>query len=253
MVFQLNVSIVSVLVALLSTGSFSCNNKSEETSDFDLTMINSGGIKQGLLNIADALEKMAEDITQNDSTKDAMNKTINELKLKLNELDNRLNTLEKIAITEAVIPNGEVIMKIQNFSLLQNEAKLGKNKFILSRPFFSHKFGYKMELQVYPNGDGNGKNTHLSIFLAIIKGPYDDSLTWPINCYVSLKVLDQVQGINHIRKEFKYDDGHMGDRMKPAEKNDAFGYPRYAILSDVKNPPFLVNDTIYVKTKVITF
>ena len=45
--------------------------------------------------------------------------------------------------------------------------------------FYAHKNGSKMSLHTHANGVDDGKDTHLSAFLYLMKGPHDDKLTWP--------------------------------------------------------------------------
>lgn len=47
--------------------------------------------------------------------------------------------------------------------------------------FYTSKYGYKMCLRVYLNGDGTGRGTHLSLFFVVMKGPNDALLRWPFN------------------------------------------------------------------------
>ena len=43
-------------------------------------------------------------------------------------------------------------------------------------------------LRLYLDGDGQGKGSHISLFLVIMKSDYDDLLTWPFKqkvvCFV---------------------------------------------------------------------
>ena len=61
-----------------------------------------------------------------------------------------------------------------------------------SDPFYSHNKGYKMCLCVYPDGDGDEEGTHLSAFLYLRRGPYDDELRWPLKGAFVLKLLNQI-------------------------------------------------------------
>lgn len=53
--------------------------------------------------------------------------------------------------------------------------------------FYTSKYGYKMCLRVYLNGDGTGRGTHLSLFFVVMKGPNDALLRWPFNQKVGLE------------------------------------------------------------------
>ena len=48
-----------------------------------------------------------------------------------------------------------------------------------SPPFYSHLGGYKMCLSVDANGYGDGKGTHVSVFVYLMRGEFDDDLQWP--------------------------------------------------------------------------
>ena len=43
-------------------------------------------------------------------------------------------------------------------------------------PFYTHPqcHGYRMCVRVDPNGNGDGKGTHVSIFTYMMQGPFDD-------------------------------------------------------------------------------
>lgn len=53
--------------------------------------------------------------------------------------------------------------------------------------FYTSKYGYKMCLRVYLNGDGTGRGTHLSLFFVVMKGPNDALLRWPFNQKVGVE------------------------------------------------------------------
>lgn len=56
---------------------------------------------------------------------------------------------------------------------------LGADSGFLISAFYTAKYGYKLCLRLYLNGDGTGKRTHLSLFIVIMRGEYDALLPWP--------------------------------------------------------------------------
>ena len=50
-----------------------------------------------------------------------------------------------------------------------------------SDPFYSHPGGYKMLTIIRPNGSGERQGTHVSLFVHIFPGEFDDQLRWPLN------------------------------------------------------------------------
>ena len=59
-----------------------------------------------------------------------------------------------------------------------------------SPSFYSHPGGYKLYCTVYPNGKGDGSGTHLSLYVAIARGEYDDQLKWPFNGVVTIEMFN---------------------------------------------------------------
>lgn len=68
------------------------------------------------------------------------------------------------------------------FSVFLGEALGGAYQPISpSAAFYTSRYGYKMCLRIYLNGDGTGRGTHLSLFFVVMKGPNDALLRWPFN------------------------------------------------------------------------
>ena len=67
----------------------------------------------------------------------------------------------------------------------------------ISPPFYTHPHGYKLCLVVYPNGLYRGRGTHMSVFLGLLEGKYDNCLSWPMELSVIVQLLN-----------WRKDDGH---------------------------------------------
>ena len=96
--------------------------------------------------------------------------------------------------------NSEEIVMVRNESLEFPRAFLWKvENFIentdghrlASTPFYTEKYGYKLRLSIVPSGDGRGKNTHLSVFIIVMKGEYDAILPWSFKTKVKVTLIDQ--------------------------------------------------------------
>lgn len=72
-----------------------------------------------------------------------------------------------------------------------NQRKVN-NEVWRSPPFYSHECGYKMNLVVYPNGVRNARDTHVSAFVEIVLGEFDDILQWPFYGTVYFHVENQL-------------------------------------------------------------
>uniref|UniRef100_H9GCC0 TNF receptor-associated factor n=1 Tax=Anolis carolinensis TaxID=28377 RepID=H9GCC0_ANOCA len=80
---------------------------------------------------------------------------------------------------------------ISDFTKKRQEAVAGRSPAIFSPAFYTGKYGYKMCLRIYLNGDGTGRGTHLSLFFVVMRGPCDALLRWPFN----QKVGDGLDGL----------------------------------------------------------
>ena len=82
------------------------------------------------------------------------------------------------------------VVKMFNFT----DKKINKGEWI-SSPFFAYEGGYQMCLRVAPAGYGDGEGTHVSVYLHLMKGPYDDKLEqsgqWPLRGTFTIELLNQ--------------------------------------------------------------
>ena len=74
-----------------------------------------------------------------------------------------------------------------------------------SPPYYTHIGGYKFCLEVYPNGDGSGKGTHLSVYVRLMEREHDDDeLEWPFEGWMTVKLLNQKTDDHHYRRKFVF-------------------------------------------------
>ena len=63
-----------------------------------------------------------------------------------------------------------------------------ENNVWYSPPFYSHLGGYKMCLMVDANGQGDGAGTHVSVYVHLMRGEFDDRLKWPFRGNVTIQL-----------------------------------------------------------------
>ena len=84
--------------------------------------------------------------------------------------------------------------KISGFSEILMQTPAGTK--MPSAPFYTGENGYKVRLSLYPNGVKSGKNTHLSLFLVLMKGEYDPILAWPFHKKLIFILIDQNENLD---------------------------------------------------------
>ena len=157
----------------------------------------------------------------------------------------------RLSLIENSNYDGTMIWKIPQFSQRMEDARSGKYTSIFSLPFYSSRYGYKMCLRLYMLGDGIGKGTHISLFLVIMKGEFDDILQWPFTRKVSFRLINQ-----HHRRDvvdvFQPDPMSSSFQRPKTDMNVASGCPHFISLAVFDKGCFInqVDDAIIVMCAV---
>jgi hypothetical protein len=119
---------------------------------------------------------------------------------------------------------------------------------MLSTPFYSGRYGYKMCLRLYIMGDGIGKGTHLSLFFVVMRGEFDTILQWPFTHKVTFKLINQAGGRDIV-------DTFKPRVMKPSQDNNmnnASGCPCFITHSELEQGGFVADDMLFIKCTIDT-
>ncbi|XP_029316601.1 TNF receptor-associated factor 5-like isoform X2 [Cottoperca gobio] len=156
---------------------------------------------------------------------------------------------------EATSYNGKLIWKIEDFRNRRDAEVKGHPPCLSSVPFHTGPCGYKMASKVYLNGDGEGRETHLSLYVVLMPGDFDALLPWPFKQTVSLSVLDQSGAGNHQSLSFRPDPTSKSFQQPAGESvsNVAVGFSCFVPLNKLETPQnaaYVKDDTLFVKVKV---
>ena len=185
---------------------------------------------------------------------------IDELQRKIGEVEHSVDRalgscLEqelRIQLLERATYDGILLWKIDEFDRRRREAIDGTTMSLYSTPFYTSRHGYKMCARIYLNGDGMGKNTHLSFFFVVMRGPFDGLLTWPFKQKVTLTLLNQA-GKKHVSDSFRPDPNSSSfQRPGRREMNIASGCPMFIRIEHLLSGGFVKDDCIYVRVVVDT-
>ncbi|XP_071981507.1 TNF receptor-associated factor 2 [Engystomops pustulosus] len=182
---------------------------------------------------------------------DTLNAKVRQLERTLGQKEVMLAELEtRVQEAELSTYDGIFVWKITDFAKKRQDAMVGRCPAMFSPPFYTSKYGYRMCLRIYLNGDGTGRGTHLSLFFVVMKGPSDALLRWPFNQKVTLMLLDQ-NNREHVIDAFRPDTSSSSFQRPVSEMNIASGCPLFCPLSklDGKNS-YIREDTIFIKVIV---
>ncbi|XP_035293559.1 TNF receptor-associated factor 2 isoform X2 [Cricetulus griseus] len=182
---------------------------------------------------------------------EALSNKVQQLERSIGLKDLAMADLEqKVSELEASTYDGVFIWKISDFARKRQEAVAGRTPAIFSPAFYTSRYGYKMCLRVYLNGDGTGRGTHLSLFFVVMKGPNDALLRWPFNQKVTLMLLDQ-NNREHVIDAFRPDVTSSSFQRPLSDMNIASGCPLFCPVSkmEAKNS-YVRDDAIFIKAIV---
>ena len=190
---------------------------------------------------------MADKMEALERKNQTLERTLAVKEITLAEQDLRLQSLESASY------DGVLVWKITDFSQKKAEAMRGQSISIYSPSFYTGRRGYKMCARVYPNGDGMGKSSHLSLFFVLMKGNFDAILTWPFKQRVTFCLINQ-QGGDHIMDSFRPDQTSSSFKRPTSDMNIASGCPLFVRLEDLTNGKngYMKDDTLFIKVIIDT-
>ncbi|XP_047130386.1 TNF receptor-associated factor 4 isoform X2 [Hydra vulgaris] len=155
---------------------------------------------------------------------------------------------------ETICMNGKFLWKITNYDLLMKQSATKKDKEKLcSPPFYTGQYGYKLRAEAFLNGLGQGKGSHLSLYVVIMKGEYDAILPWPFRQNVDFVLIDQDEEVNNrVNKIWKLSCERNSDYFKRPNKSKSlgFGCPKFVSLETLKSRNYIKEQTLFIKIEV---
>ena len=133
------------------------------------------------------------------------------------------------------------------------------NEVWFSATFYTGIGGYKVRLNIVPNGYGSGKSTHLSVSINLMPGVNDDTIVFPLRGTFTISLLNQQEDDNHYTESFAFEDDidhveYTGRKYEIDTKS--VGNPEFLSHSSlsfnpVNNTRYLHNDTLYFRVTAV--
>ena len=124
------------------------------------------------------------------------------------------------------------------FTITDFLEKKQANEVWTSPPFYTHTRGYKLCLKVYPNGDGSGKDTFVSVYTHLMRGEYDCDIEWPFEGDISVQICNWSEDKNHHLRTINFnrntdEDGTITFRLIDKETAIGHGSPDFIMHTDL--------------------
>lgn len=139
-------------------------------------------------------------------------------------------------------------MKITNYNRkLEEEKTTGKNLF--SDPHIIQ--GFNMRLEIYLNGSGDGKGTHLAVFLQLMKGELDDILMWPFDKIINIVLIHPDDKSKYLKRSLtkalrnKYNMINFLESINGVKER--WGHSTFISQERLHTGGFIKNDSLYIR------
>ena len=116
-----------------------------------------------------------------------------------------------------------------------------------------------MCLQVHANGYGDGEDTHLSVFAALMSGEHDEHLEWPFEGDVIVELLNWKDNTSHTEHLIDFSGGNSrfsSVRVTNKDIGDGWGAHQFISHSSLSynsttNTEYLQDDCLRLKVKKV--
>lgn len=148
---------------------------------------------------------------------------------------------------------GTLLWKITDWSSKMTEARSKDGLELVSPPFYTSQYGYKLQASMFLNGNGPGENTHVSVYIKVLPGEYDALLKWPFSHSITFTLFEQgaQTGQGGVAESF-VPDPTWENFQRPSNEPDqlGFGFPRFISHEMLHRRPFIKDDTVFLRVKV---
>ena len=121
-----------------------------------------------------------------------------EMAHKMKEISGLLQSKDKEEVEQKQVLKSPPHIHPINFCFTMDKFKhhRRKNKEWYSEPFHTHPRGYKMRIRIDAKGFESSK--FVSLYICIMRGEYDDELSWPFHGKITILLLNQRADDHHF-------------------------------------------------------
>ena len=170
-------------------------------------------------------QELKEIVGKKNQQIDEMAQEVHEFRQKMAETDEMAQEVQKLKTSVQELTFHKVGLPI-SFRVEQDV-----EEHVCLPPFYTHSHGYKFCVNVYPQGNGDGKGTHVSVYTYLMKGPFDDHLKWPFRVEITIQIVNQDGDHDHVERTVHYNDeipdANAGRVTGNKNRASGRGYPQF--------------------------
>jgi hypothetical protein len=178
-------------------------------------------------------------------------KQLQDMATNIETMNRRLSDLDlRQQLSENTSHNGKLIWKIDNITHRVQQALTGTVTALHSAPTFTERHGYKFCGRLYLNGDGIGRDTHISLFFVLMRSEYDNLLSWPFKKRITMRLINQHNEGEDVVECFDSEPNSSSFKKPTKEMNIASGCPVLIPKEKFMKEGFVKDDTIFIELSV---
>ena len=156
--------------------------------------------------------------------------------------------------SQMVIVHNHIGLVPFSFTMPDFQQKKNSKSSWYSPSFYTHPRGYKMCVRVEANGWRDGENRHVSVYLYMMQGEYDESLKWPFRGDITVQLLNQMRDGGHhtgvINVTYRADDAFCKRVLSEERSPGGWGLSKFVCHSNLL-PNFLKDDCLKLCIKEV--
>uniref|UniRef100_A0A7M5X679 Uncharacterized protein n=1 Tax=Clytia hemisphaerica TaxID=252671 RepID=A0A7M5X679_9CNID len=165
--------------------------------------------------------------------------------IQISKIMEKLNEIEKKPEVNSPFTD-HFIWKINQFSDEKQKAKNDPG-YELTKCFYTSR-GHKLEIELFPNGNGPRRNKNMAICARTVQGSFDDTINWPMKAIIEFYALDRS---GNRRSYISFNTNQTADVtesfVKPPHTENGRGIDHFVSLSNGNPYP---NDTFTVEVMI---
>ena len=128
-----------------------------------------------------------------------------------------------------------------------------KAKALHSQAFYSEPYGYLLQPKIFFNGARLNDQAYISVFIQIVKGPFDPILKWPFVKRIRFTLIEQEsKGFRRDIEKVLIPAADAEELRRPSDDaNNGFGIYKFVSHEVLRAGRYMVDDVMFVKIEVL--